>query len=314
MRRLPGSDLEVSAVGLGCWALGGVYWGDDVRDDRSQEAVRAALDCGITLFDTAPLYGSGHADEVLVHALGERRHDVVIATKCGVREGEPGGHAQSDGDPAWIREDTERSLGRLGLDCIPLLQMHWPCERGVPLQDTVGELVALRDEGKIRWFGLCNYDAAALASVSGAPGLVSLQTPYSLLRREFEGELRDACQTHGLGVLAYEPLARGLLTGKFTHPPSFPDSDLRSRDDRFVGARFRRAAAFARDLGRVASKLGVPTSAVALAWAAHRPGVTAVLAGAKTAEQVRANAQASRLLQATRIWKTLDAIADTWTG
>lgn len=308
VRPLPGTDLEVSAIGLGCWALGGEHWGDDVDDARSAAAVHAALDVGITLFDTAPLYGWGHADEVLVAALGSRRHDVVIATKVGAGRG-PDGHARSDLRPAHLEQDAEASLQRLALDHIDLLQVHWPCDLGTPLADTVGALEELKRRGLIRHWGLCNYGVEDLG-VSPA----TLQTPYSMLRREAEAELLPACRAAGIGVLAYEPLCRGLLTGKFRSPPSFPDSDLRSRDDRFTGARFLRAASFVATLERAAVKLGVPTAALALAWAARQPGVSAVLAGARSPEQVRGNAQAAELLGRRVRWDVIDRVAGLWRG
>jgi aryl-alcohol dehydrogenase-like predicted oxidoreductase len=313
-RPLPGTDLVVSALGFGCWAMGGVYWGDDVTDERSTAAVHAALDGGVTLFDTAPLYGEGHADEVLVRALGPRKRDVVIATKVGVRFGTDGGHARSDLRPEHVVQDAEASLRRLGLEAIDLLQVHWPCEDGTPLEDTVAALDRLKDRGDVRHWGLCNYGAEDLrrAAALGTPS--TLQTPYNLLRREAERDLLPACRELGLGVLAYEPLCRGLLSGRFRTPPTFPDSDLRSRDDRFAGPLFLRSAPFVDGLKRAAARLSVPTAALAVAWVAHQPGVTCALVGMKGPEQVAENLLASRLLRAERIWPVVDRIADLWRG
>ncbi len=310
LRPLPGTDLSVSPIGFGCWAMGGTYWGDDVTDERSISAVHAALDAGINLFDTAPLYGEGHADEVLVRALGPRKADVVIATKVGVRCG-PDIHASSDLRPEHVIADTEASLRRLGLDRIDLLQVHWPCEQSTPLEDTVAALNTLKDRGDVRHWGLCNYDAPSLRAASGVS---TLQTAFSLLRREAERDLLPTCRELGLGVLAYEPLCRGLLTGRFKAPPSFPDSDMRSRDERFSGYAFQRSRPFVEGLTRAATKLGVPTAAVAIAWVARRPGITSALVGMKGPEQVEANLHAARLLRAERIWPVLDRIADTWRG
>ncbi len=312
-RRLPGTDLDVSAVGFGCWAIGGEHWGDDVTDERSTAAVHAALDGGITLFDTAPLYGEGRSDAVLARALGTRKHDVVIATKVGVVFGGEG-HARSDLRPEHVVEDAHRSLKRLGLDSIDLLQVHWPCEGGTPLEDTVAALNGLKEAGDVRHWGLCNYGAAALREAAAMGGVSTLQTPYNLLRREAEGELLPTCRDLELGVLAYEPLCRGLLSGRFQTPPTFPESDLRRRDDRFTGARFRRSQPFVDGLGRAAAKLGVPTAALAVAWVARQPGVTCALVGMKGPEQVRANLQAARLLRAERIWPVVERIANTWRG
>jgi len=306
-RTLPGTDLELSVVGFGAWAIGGDYWGDDVDDEQSVAAIHKALDVGINWFDTAPLYGHGHSEKILARALGSRARDVVVATKVGIRS--DGDHAISDLSPEHIRLDLEGALKRLQVERIDLLQVHWPCEKSTPLEESFATLAGLQQEGKVRYVGVCNYNARALRSIRDVCEVVSLQTPYSMLRREFEGPLRDACQELGVGVLAYEPLCRGLLTGKFTQVPSFPETDLRSRDPRFQGGQFFRGQALARDLGKVAKKLRVPTSAVALGWAASQPGVTAVIAGAKTAKQVAENAVAGRLVGRSGLWRVVKGVA-----
>ena len=311
-RLLPNTDIELSVVGFGCWAIGKTYWGDDVDDNTSKAAVRAAVDVGINWFDTAPLYGEGHADTVLVDALGPDRHNMVIATKVGVRFGGPDGHAHSDLSPSWIVADTEDSLRRLQVDRIDLLQVHWPCEAGTALDDTLEALETLRASGKIRYFGLCNYDAASVARAQDFPGMVSVQTPYSLLRREFESSLRPACS--GLGVVVYEPLCRGLLTGKFKEPPLFPETDMRAWDERFQGGRFRHAAGLVRDLEKIGAKLEVPTAAVAIGWAVAQPGVTAAIAGAKRPEQVIENAAACDVAGNRRAISVIDKVASLHGG
>jgi len=294
-------------IGFGCWTIGGQWWGT-VRDEESVAAVREAVTRGVNWFDTAPLYGNGHADEVLVRALGSKLADVTIATKVGVRiDGE---HAESDLTPAHVIADTEASLTRLGVERIDLLQVHWPCDRGTPLEDTLGALVQLQEAGKIKHFGLCNYAPEALRRARELSPMVSLQTPYSLLRREFEQGLRQVVGGEPpLGVLAYEPLCRGLLTGKFKAPPSFPETDLRARDERFQGARFRHARALVDDLERVAAKVGVTPAALAIGWVASRPGVTAAIAGARSPEQVRQNVRAAALMGRPQIWRVVSGVA-----
>lgn len=306
-RRLPGTDLDLSIVGFGGWAIGGDYWGDDVTDARSRDAIAAALDVGINWFDTAPIYGHGHSERVLIEALGSRRHDVVVATKVGVDV--QGDHAQSRLTPEHLRADLDATLQRLGTDCVDLLQVHWPCEFGTPLEESFGALARLREEGRFRHLGVCNYNAAALERIAAITPVVSLQTGYSLLRREAEHGLVETAARLGVGVLAYEPLARGLLSGKFAQMPDFPETDMRSRDDRFRGGRFFHAQRLVADLSKVARKIGVPTAALAIGWVASRPGVTAVLAGAKGPEQVRQNAQAARLVDQAKVWAVVDRIA-----
>ncbi len=308
-RTLPGTDLELSVVGLGCWAIGGLWWGDDVRDEDSTAAIEAAIEGGINWFDTAPLYGRGHADELLAATLGARRHEVIIATKVGVRIEGADGHAHSDLSPAHVVADTEASLRRLGLDTIPLLQVHWPCERGTPLEATLETLVRLQEQGKIRHFGLCNYGPEPLARALELAPLASLQTPYSMVRREFDHGLRQvvapAPDAARLGVLAYEVLARGLLTGKFTTRPSFPDTDLRSRDDRFAEPGFSKVQRLVQALRIVGGRLGMPPAALAIGWALTRPGISAAIVGAKRPDQVREHLRAAELLGRRKVWEAL---------
>lgn len=312
-RKLAGLDVELSVVGFGCWATGGKWWGDDVRDDASIDAIRRAVELGVNWFDTAPLYGHGHADEVLVRALGSHLRETFIATKVGVRWDNAGVHATSDLSPQYVVEDCENSLRRLGVDRIDLLQVHWPCERGTPLTDTLDALERLREAGKISAFGLCNYDAPSLGAALEHSPVTSLQTPYSMIRREFEHGLRQVVESSpGLAVLAYEPLARGLLTGKFRTPPTFPESDLRARDDRFKGRSFLQLGAFAQTIAAAARKVNLPTSALAIGWVLSRPGITAAIAGAKTREQVEQNVKAALVADRADFWRVMDPVVDSF--
>lgn len=309
-RTLPGTQLQLSAIGLGCWAIGGRWWGDNIDDRESIAAIHAALDHGINWFDTAPLYGYGHADELLVRALGPRRHDVVIATKVGVRWSDTDAeHAHSLLTPDHIVRDCEASLRRLGLETIPLLQVHWPCNVDTPLEATLEALEALRAGGKIRYFGLCNYASREIEqAMAYSPGLASLQTPYSMLRREFEFALRDTVAPGGeqrLGVLAYETLCRGLLTGKFITPPLFPSSDLRHRDPRFAGPRFAQVRPLLDALRLVGERLELPPAALAIAWVLRQPGVSVAVVGAKRAQQVADNVRALDVLFRESVWRAL---------
>ena len=303
-RRVPGTDLELSAIGMGCWTISGKYWGT-TDDAVSKRTVRAALDAGINWFDTAPLYGDGHADRLLAEALGDDLHRVILATKVGVKTGADG-HAHSLLTPEHIVADCEASLRRLR-EPLDLLQVHWPCESGTPLDDSIAALEGLRERGWIRHWGLCNYDPESVRHAAGA-GMSTLQTPYSMLRREFEGPLAPAAA--GVAVLAYETLGRGLLSGKFTRLPTFPDTDQRQRDDRFKVGPYRHAAALTRDLGRVAAKLGVTTAAISAGWAASRPGITAAIVGARTPEQITETAQAASLIGQKKLWRIVEQIAE----
>ena len=305
-RRLARTDLHLSAIGLGCWTLGGTWWGPDQDDVRAVATIRAAVDAGVNWVDTAPLYGNGLADRLVAIALADRP-DVLVCTKVGVRTDGP--HATSDLTAAHVVADCEASLRRLGRDRIDLLQVHWPCERGTPLAETLEALDRLQERGDIRAYGLCNYGPDSLREAARTSRVVSLQTPLSLLRREFEGALQGAAADAGLGVLAYEALCRGLLTGKHRRPPRFSADDQRSWDPRFSGVRFAHARGLTDDLGRVAEKVGVPVAALSLGWVARKPGVTAVLAGARTPRQAVENAQAAALLGKKTLWSVVDRVA-----
>ncbi len=313
-RSIPGTDLSLSVVGLGCWTLGGRWWGPDVDPERGVATIHAALDAGINWVDTAPIYGD--ADAIVARALCDRP-EVIVATKCGVRT--DGDHARSELDAAHVIADVEASLRRLGRDRLDLVQVHWPCENGTPLAETIGALERLQERGDVRYHGLCNHSAAALAEARGLGQVVSLQTPLSLLRREFEGDLQAECRiarstARGdpptpCGVLVYETLCRGLLTGRFKRAPQFPESDLRARDMRFSGPRFAHARALVHDLGRVAQKVGATPAALAVGWAADRPGVTASIVGARSPVQIQQSAGAARLIGRKKLWSVVDRVA-----
>ncbi|MEC8423087.1 MAG: aldo/keto reductase [Myxococcota bacterium] len=295
---LPGTDLALSRVGLGCWTIGRLWWGEDHDDGRAVRTVHAALDAGINWVDTAPLYGHGHADRLLRTAL-QGRSDVYVATKVGVRW--EGDHAVSDLRPAHVVADAEASLTRLGRERLDLLQVHWPCQTGTPIAATMEALTRLVEAGKVGAIGLCNFDAAALAQARAVAPVTTLQTPLSLLRREYESRLAAEVQRPvgepplPVACLAYETLCRGLLAGRFTARPRFPDTDLRSRDDRFRGHRFDHARALVGDLERAARRVGLPVATLAVGWVLSRPGVACAVVGARRPEQIVETAAAAGL-------------------
>lgn len=317
-RTLPGTDLQLAAITCGCWALGGEHWGAPVDDRAAADTIACAWELGIHSFDTAPLYGRGRADARLVSALGERRREAVIVTKVGARWDTADGHPRSDLSPAHVIADAEASLRRLRLDAIPLLLTHWPCEGGTPIEATLQALEGLRAAGKIRHYGLCNVVPEQLRRAREfAPDLAALQTPYSMIRREFEADLRDLCGETGedgrwrqrLGVLAYEPLARGLLGGRLDRrdgaAPRFPADDLRARDPRFAEPAWSRLRPLREALRQVAERVAIPPAAIAIAWALRQPGVSVALVGARSPDQVREHVRALEVLGRGRIFEAL---------
>ncbi|MFT4974207.1 MAG: aryl-alcohol dehydrogenase-like predicted oxidoreductase [Myxococcota bacterium] len=303
-RLLPGTDLELSVIGFGCWPMGGEHWGDDTSDDDLIAAVHTALDQGVNWFDTAPLYGRGRAESLLARALDGRK--AVIATKVGIVDSE-GEHVYSDPTYARVISDCEDSLRRLNIDCIDLLQVHWAPERAVPLEESIAALVYLQEQGKIRHFGVCNYSPSELTRARAAGPVVSLQTPYSLLRRELEGPLLES--SSGIGVLAYETLCRGLLTNKHLRAPTFPQTDMRRRDPRFRGQRFAHARRLLDDLSAIGQKVDAPVAALSIGWVLSQPGITAAIVGMKRPAQVHEDLRCIPLLDRERLWSVVGRVA-----
>jgi len=290
-RQLGTTDLRVSEIGFGGWAMGKWLWGDDIADSETTAAVHRALDLGINFFDTAAVYGDGHSERVMGAALGTRRGDIVLATKGG-RIRDPEGKLYNDSRPEAIRRECEQSLRNLQTDVIDLYQIHWPDE-AVPFEDTMAELMALRAEGKIRHIGCSNFSVPQMQRMLAAGELVSLQPPYSLLRRGIEEEILPFCQARNLAVLCYSPLQRGLLTGKYRAGATFPESDSRSRDPLFAEPKLSQIAAAVDEMAKLAAAQGRTAAQMAAAWVLNQPGVTVALWGAKRPEQIEASAGAS---------------------
>ena len=288
-RRLGKTDLQVSVVGLGTWALGGDFFGA-VDDDQSVRAIQAAVDSGINLVDTAPAYGAGHAEEVVGRALEGRRDRVVVATKVGVlREG---GEFIRNLKPESIRKEIDDSLRRLRVDVIDLYQVHWP-DTDTPLEDSLEELARIREAGKFRYLGVSNFGPELMDRAAAVTEIVSLQPHYSLLRRDIERDALPYCRERGLGVLSYGTLAGGILTGKFREIPKFEEGDRRGDFyDFFKEPVWSRVQGLLDVLGTIADERGRTTAQVAVRWAVQQPGITTALVGAKTPEQARSNAEA----------------------
>ncbi len=288
-RRLGPTGFDVSVVSFGTWTVGGADWGR-VDDRDSIKAIRRSVELGVNLFDTAPIYGNGHAEKVLGEALAGMRDQVFVATKCGPWEDELG-RLRLDLSRDGITRQVEDSLRRLGTDRIDLLQVHWN-DTIWPVDQTMEALRGLVDAGKIRTFGVSNFSAPEYAAaVSG--GCVSLQSPYSLMNRDVEAGLLPACAETGTGFLAYEPLGRGMLAGKYGPGTRFEPGDIRAQDPRFRGAAFRDNLARVEQFRRLADAHGMDAAAAAVAWVVHNPAVTTAIRGARTVTQAAANARAA---------------------
>jgi aryl-alcohol dehydrogenase-like predicted oxidoreductase len=291
------SDLAITPVGFGAWAIGGSGWefGWGEQDDKaSVAAIHRALELGVNWIDTAAVYGMGHSEEVVAYALktwpGARP---CVFTKCGLRWDEQG-YVHRDLTAASIRRECEDSLRRLNVDVIDLYQIHWPTE---DLEEGWGAMAQLQKEGKVRWIGVSNFNADEMRRAQAIAPITSLQPPYSLVRREIEQEILPYCQAEGLGVIVYSPMASGLLTGAMTREraASLPASDWRSRDVEFKEPALSKNLALVERLRRVGQRQARPPGQVAIAWALRNPAVTGAIVGARNAKQVEGNVGAANL-------------------
>jgi len=291
-RNLGATDLRISTVSFGCWAMGGVWWGK-VDDDESAAAVRRALDLGVNFFDTADVYGFGHSEEVLAEALGSRRNEIYIATKGGL-EWDENKNIRQNNSRAHILSAAEASLRRLKADAIDLYQIHWP-DANVPIRETATACLELLNSGKVRAIGLSNFSVAQMVEWRQVAPLHSLQPPYSMLQRSVEEEILPYCLDNKIGVIVYSPLQRGILTGKFTAESTFGSDDLRSGDSDYQGDQFKRNLAIVERLKRLAAKESKTVGQLAIAWVLANPAVTSAIVGAKRPSQVEENVEASGL-------------------
>ncbi len=287
MRRLGASNLSVSALIMGTWQAGRHMWAD-IDDAESIRAIRCAIDNGVTTIDTASIYGDGHSERIVARAVGADRSRVVLATKVFANE------MKFD----QVLAACERSLTNLATDYIDLYQIHWPSgafgSDRVPIEDTMQALVRLKEQGKIRAIGVSNFSAAQLAEALKHGEIVSLQPPYSLFWRQLETDARPLCLERNLAILAYSPMAQGLLTGKFGLDHRFKRGDHRAKNRLFQPENLRRAHAALGELAPIARRYDATLGQLALAWVMAQPN-TCAIAGARNAAQAEQNAAAVRI-------------------
>lgn len=294
-RRLGRTDMAITPVGFGAWAIGGPGWAaawGPQDDKQSIAAIRHAVERGINWIDTAAIYGLGHSEEIVRAALEGMPADErpFIFTKCGLIWDEKNRTAfpKMVGAPASIRAEVERSLTRLGVERIDLYQMHWPARDGTPVEEYWRTLLDLKAEGKVRAVGLSNHNVAQLEAAERIGHVDTLQPPFSAIRREFAAAELPWCIAHDTGVIVYSPMQAGLLTGAFTEEraKALPADDWRSRDAEFTGERLQRNLKLAQAMREIAERRGTTTAAVAVAWTLAWPGVTGAIVGARAPEQI----------------------------
>jgi len=306
-RKLGRTDIEVSVVSMGCWAIAGdQFWGTQNERDAI-EAIRTAVDSGINFIDTAEMYGNGASEELVGRALAGIRDKVVLATKVSA-------HHLRAGD---LKASCEASLRRMRTDYLDVYYIHWP-NWDVPFSETYGALKRLQEEGKVRAIACSNFGTRDLADMLKEGRLEANQLPYSLLWRGIEYEILPACIANEVSVICYSPLLHGLLTGKFRTIDDLPPNRIRTRHISQGRAGVRHGEPGAEEetfaavdmIRELAEEAGIPMAQLAIAWLLHQPGVTSVIAGARNPDQVKANADAASLTLSADVLARLAEITE----
>ncbi len=300
-RKLGNSDLQITPVGYGAWAIGGSGWDfawGHQDDADSIAAIHRTLELGVTWIDTAAVYGIGHSEEVLAQALKDWRGPrPYVFTKC-VLIWDDKGHVTQNHTAASIRRECEESLRRLQVGVIDLYQMHWPpSDNGPGLEEAWQAMRALQTEGKVRWIGLSNFNVSQIKRAQAIAPVTSLQPPYSLIRRAVEKEILPYCKQQGIGVISYAPMASGLLTGAMTREraAALPPDDFRSKSPEFREPRLSKNIELVERLRKVGGRHGWNPGEVAIAWVLSNPAVTGAIVGARNAKQAEGVMRAGEL-------------------
>lgn len=321
-RPLGPSGISASVVGLGTWAIGGWMWGGS-SEAESIAAIHASIEAGVSLIDTAPIYGFGLSEAVVGKAIYDRRDKVVLATKCGlVVDTDQGEHMCNSTclgpdplgqviirrylAPSSIRKEIEGSLKRLRTDYIDLYQTHWQ-DGSTPIEDTLSELLQLKREGKIRAIGVSNASVGQISRYLERGVIDADQERYSMIDRDAEGDQVRISRERGLAFLAYSPMARGLLTGKIGPDMKFSDGDNRSADPNYSVENRKRIATLLESCDQVAKGRGMKIGQIVIAWTLAQPGVTHGLCGARNADQAIDNAKSGDIVLSGEEMQIIDA-------
>ncbi|MDZ8225996.1 aldo/keto reductase [Nostoc sp. ChiVER01] len=288
-KQLGNSELHITPIGFGAWAIGGGEWafGWGAQDDQeSIEAIARALDLGVNWIDTAAIYGLGHSEEVVAKALKGRSNRPYIFTKCSMiwdEKGEIGRSLKADS----VRREVEASLRRLDIETIDLYQIHWPNPES-EIEEGWTTLSKLKDEGKVRYIGVSNFNVEQLKRIQKITPVTSLQPPYSLVKPDVEKEILPFCQENNIGVIVYSPMQSGLLTGKMTSErvANLPDNDWRKNSSEFQEPRLSRNLKLVEVLQDIGKQHDRSPGEVAIAWTLNNPVVTAAIVGARNPKQV----------------------------
>jgi len=288
-RQLGNTDMQITPIGFGAWAIGGggyqFGWGPQ-DDEQSIAAINRALDLGINWIDTAAVYGLGHSEEIVGRVLKSRSERPYVFTKCS-RVWDDNGEISGNLKAQSIRRECEASLYRLQTDVIDLYQMHWP-DPDRDIEEGWEAMAKLKQEGKVRYIGVSNFDVSQMQRVMKIAPISSLQAPYSLIKRDIERDILPFCQEHNIGVIVYSPMMSGLLTGTMTREriKKLPEDDWRKRAPEFQEPQLSRNLALVEKLSEIAYMHGRSSGEVAIAWTLAHPAVTAAIVGARNPSQV----------------------------
>jgi len=292
-RKLGTGGLEVSALGLGCMGMSEFYGSGD--DDESIKVIHRAIDIGVTFLDTADMYGVGRNEELVGRAVRDRRDKVVLATKFGNVRGGDGSFLGVNGKPEYVRSACEASLKRLGLDTIDLYYQH-RVDPNTPIEDTVGEMAKLVEEGKVRHLGLSEASAKTIRRAAAVHPIAALQTEYSLWTRHVEAEILPACRELGIGFVAYSPIGRGFLSGTIKDPSTLEQGDYRRNAPRLKGENLDKNVAFLERVETIARSRGVTPAQLSLAWLLARGEDIVPIPGTKRIKYLEENAAAADIV------------------
>ena len=295
LHTLGNSDLHLTSIGFGAWAIGGGNWefGWGAQDDAASiDAIHAALDMGINWIDTAAVYGLGHSEEIVAKATKGLTEKPLIFTKCSMRWDAERKIYRSL-KAASVTEELENSLRRLGVEAVDLYQVHWPNPED-EIEEGWAELAKLQKQGKIRWIGVSNFNVAQMRRAQAIAPITNLQPPYSMLRPAIEAEILPFCQENKIGVINYSPMVSGLLTGRMSaeRVAARPADDWRRKAVEFNEPRLSRNLKLVELLREIGSAHGVEPGVVAVAWTLHHPAITAAIVGGRSPEQVKGLAPA----------------------